>query len=291
MPTTDRSNTARTHYKMGQTVSAFRSLNPTRRLEGPLGMTPSSTLTTVHIGERPFIRDSVTVIPCCHEDTIPFNLATITTLVGTTYTVFANATIPVGNILTIPAGFTFIIPDGVTLTVNGTLRVNGTLVVNGTLINNSFNTTDAANAEINGTFVNNGAATILRLVQNVGAFLVARGVSSFVIGSTIISILNGTIVLEGDASLTVNKDASVTFTSSSTLTGAPRSKINVNSGSTLTIGTPAANLKLGAVSGVGAVTVSSPATAAIVAIATAGAGAGLSVTVLAGPGGGGLGQL
>jgi hypothetical protein len=287
MPTTDRSNTARTHYKMGQTVSAFRSLNPTRRLEGPQGMTPSSTLTSVHIGERPFIRDSVTVIPCCHEDTIPFNLATITTLVGTTYTVFANATIPVGNILTIPAGFTFIIPDGVTLTVNGTLRVNGTLVVNGTLINNSFNTTDAANAEINGTFVNNGAATILRLVQNVGAFLVARGVSSFVIGSTIISILNGTIVLEGNATLTVNSDSSVTFSPSSTLTGAPGSKINVNSGGTLTLGTPAANLTLGAIDGLGGVNAGSAATG-VKATAAKAPGAGISVTVIAGPGGGGL---
>lgn len=279
---------------MGQTVSAFRSLNPTRRLEGPQGMTPSSTLTYVHIGERPFIRDSITVIPCCHEDTIPFNLATITTLVGTTYTVFANATIPIGNILTTPAGFTFVIPAGITLTVNGTLRVNGTLVVNGTLINNSFNTVEATLIVLNSILINNGITTTDQLLLTVDGILRAIGISEFKINSIEKSIVNGTIALEGKALVDLNADT--TFSPTSTIIAAPQTTFDVGPRGKVTIETLPANITLGKIIGTGDIftnvkPVISQVAAAIAAAKAAGApGTGPTVKDAAGAGGG-LGQL
>jgi hypothetical protein len=281
MPTTDRSNTARTHYKMGQTVSAFRTLNPTRRLEGPQGMTPSSTLTSVHIGERPFIRDSVTIIPCCSKETPecgPLNLSAISTLVDNTYTMTTNATIPTCYTVTVPIGFAFVIPAEITLVVNGTFRVYGTLIVNGQLINNSFQSVNVGEFRITptGIFINNGAATIDQLSQDLEAVLIARGVSTLAIGSIKESIVDGSIVLEEGASFTVNPNSTVTFSASSTLTGAAQTLLFLSSGAILNLETPPANLTLGAISGSGGVSVSSPAIAAIVA--GAGVGAGVTIT-------------
>jgi hypothetical protein len=235
------------------------------------------------------------VIPCCHEDTIPFNLATITTLVGTTYTVFADTTIPVGNILTTPAGFTFVIPAGVTLTVNGTLRVNGTLVVNGTLINNSFNTVAALLIILNKIFINKGITTTDQLVVAVEGTLRALGISEFEINSIQKSIVNGTIVLEGNALVDLNADT--TFTPTSTISAAPQTTFAVGSGATLDFQTLPDNVTLGKIKGTGdIVTNDQPLTtlvaAAISAAKAAGApGAGPTVKEGAAGGDGGLGQI
>jgi len=238
MPLADTSQTARTLYKRDRILASFRSLNPTQQLEGPLGMTPSSTLTAAHVGQRPFILNGVISKECCNNSALSCNLLTIAdiaTLVGVTYTLNGNTTIPECNTVTVPIGFTLVIPQSQTLVVYGTLIVAGSLDVFGTLLNYGFNTLrllinsvttvgPGARVETSGKMDSNGTLAI-----NAGANLTAK--------PTAITKLNGATSIAGTAILAGNtsSNAGANTTVSGSLTVPANANYN-NQGAITTSG-------------------------------------------------------
>jgi hypothetical protein len=156
MSNKDKSYSSINKILRSQFLANFHLQNPSKQLEGPRGVTPSSTLTEMNQYQGILI-SSVSVDLC---DSLS-NIARSTD--GIIWTLNANTSI--SSCLTIPSGSTLIINTlSLTISVSGTITNNGTIQVQGVYSDNGATDGSIIN---NGTLTNNGLITIL---ATAGAF-------------------------------------------------------------------------------------------------------------------------
>jgi|LauGreDrversion4_2_1035121.scaffolds.fasta_scaffold29740_6 hypothetical protein len=150
MSNKDKSYSSINKILRSQFLANFHLQNPSKQLEGPRGVTPSSTLTEMKQYQGVLI-SSVFVDLCDSLSDIA------TSSDGIVWTLNANTTI--SSCLTIPSGSTLIINTlSLTISVSGIITNNGTIQVQGIYSDNGATDGSIIN---NGTLTNNGLITIL----------------------------------------------------------------------------------------------------------------------------------